>query len=134
MPPTKYVAGQLQGQRRLSIPERLLTKVARRKWVRTKALTLEITSVSLSFIFRHPRLPVMVWIHGGAFSFGSGNAFMYGPDFFMTEKVILVTFNYRMGPLGFLSIGGDGTGNAGLKVTLNTICIDFFYIYSLLSI
>jgi carboxylesterase type B len=57
----------------------------------------------------------MFWIHGGAFSFGSGNAFLYGPDFFMTENVVLVTINYRMGPLGFLSVGGDGTGNAGLK-------------------
>ncbi|XP_037027605.1 venom carboxylesterase-6 isoform X2 [Bradysia coprophila] len=63
----------------------------------------------------HPRLPVMVWLHGGGFSFGSGNAFLYGPDFLVAEDVVLVTLNYRLGPLGFLSVGGDASGNAGLK-------------------
>lgn len=65
----------------------------------------------------HPRLPVMVWLHGGGFSFGSGNAFLYGPDFLVAEDVVLVTLNYRLGPLGFLSVGGDASGNAGLKVS-----------------
>lgn len=64
----------------------------------------------------HPRLPVMVWIHGGGFTFGSGNAFLYGPDYLVAEDVVLVTINYRLGPLGFLSLGsGDASGNAGLK-------------------
>ena len=49
------------------------------------------------------KLPVMVWIHGGAFVFGSG-AF---PDFsgssFAEKQVILVSINYRLGRLGFFA-------------------------------
>ncbi len=49
------------------------------------------------------RLPVMVWIHGGAFVFGSGSA----PDFsgveFAKQGVVLVTFNYRLGRMGFFA-------------------------------
>ncbi len=42
-------------------------------------------------------LPVMVWIHGGAFVGGSGNTSGNG---FATKGVILVSFNYRLGRLG----------------------------------
>jgi para-nitrobenzyl esterase len=49
------------------------------------------------------KFPVMVWIHGGAFVFGSGSS----PDFsgvqFAKQGVILVTFNYRLGRLGFFA-------------------------------
>ncbi|KAK6623051.1 hypothetical protein RUM43_008903 [Polyplax serrata] len=59
---------------------------------------------------------VMVWIHGGGFQMGSGNAEVYGPDFFLDDDVILVTLNYRLGIMGFLSTGtDDAPGNAGLK-------------------
>ncbi|KAJ2951268.1 hypothetical protein O0L34_g5669 [Tuta absoluta] len=61
-------------------------------------------------------LPVMVWIHGGGFVFGSGNDAIYGPEFLVRQGVILVTFNYRLGVLGFLSLDtADVPGNAGLK-------------------
>ena len=50
--------------------------------------------------------PVMVWVHGGMFTFGSGGMEEYGPERFMEEgKVVLVTLNYRLGVLGFLSTG-----------------------------
>jgi carboxylesterase type B len=42
---------------------------------------------------------VMVWIHGGAFTSGSGSSEIYGPEFLLTEDVVLVTFNYRLGIL-----------------------------------
>jgi len=42
-------------------------------------------------------LPVMVWIHGGAFVGGSGNTSGFG---FATKGVILVSINYRLGRLG----------------------------------
>lgn len=86
---------------------------------------------------------VMVWIHGGGFQLGSGNAEIYGPDFFLNDDVVLVTLNYRLGVmgkkfssffpfpagkfsstynnefkffLGFLCTGTeDAPGNAGLK-------------------
>ena len=52
---------------------------------------------------------VMVWIHGGGFVRGNGGKDFYGPDFFMSSEnpVILVTLNYRLGILGFLSLGDD---------------------------
>lgn len=42
--------------------------------------------------------PVMVWIHGGGFTYGGG--LLYGEQFFMDEDVILVTINYRLGVFG----------------------------------
>ncbi|XP_063826463.1 neuroligin-3-like [Ostrinia nubilalis] len=61
-------------------------------------------------------LPVMFYIHGGAFMTGSGNSLVYGPDFIMDKKVILVTTNYRLDALGFLKLDTkDVPGNAGLK-------------------
>lgn len=60
--------------------------------------------------------PVMVWIHGGSFSSGSGDSWVYGPDFFVNENVVLVTINYRLGILGFLGTAdGASQGNYGLK-------------------
>lgn len=63
--------------------------------------------------------PVMVWIHGGGFEMGSGSSPMYTGDRFAREGVVLVTLNYRLGPLGFLELGSladgyRGSGNAGL--------------------
>ncbi|XP_017962236.2 acetylcholinesterase [Drosophila navojoa] len=61
-------------------------------------------------------MPVMVWIHGGGFWFGSGNRDYYFPAQLMQEEVIVVTLNYRLGALGFLSLPEPGIyGNAGLK-------------------
>ncbi|KAM8713978.1 hypothetical protein ACLKA7_014180 [Drosophila subpalustris] len=61
-------------------------------------------------------LPVMVWIHGGGFWFGNGNSDYHFPAQLMQEEVIVVTLNYRLGALGFLSLPGAGIyGNAGLK-------------------
>ena len=61
------------------------------------------------------KMPVMVWIHGGGFTTGSGNPDMYGPEYIMDAEVVLVTLNYRLGPLGFLGMGDDVfPGNLGL--------------------
>lgn len=60
----------------------------------------------------------MVFIHGGAFMYGSGNTDLYGPDFLMQKNAVVVTFNYRLGAFGFLSINNERyriPGNAGLK-------------------
>lgn len=43
------------------------------------------------------KLPVMVWIHGGAFVGGSGNT---SGEQFAKQDVILMSFNYRLGRLG----------------------------------
>ncbi|XP_043225314.1 juvenile hormone esterase-like [Amphibalanus amphitrite] len=63
----------------------------------------------------HPQLPVMVWIHGGAFTLGSGDSDFYGPDYLMDEDVVLVTFNYRLGPFGFFTTeDASAPGNYGM--------------------
>lgn len=42
----------------------------------------------------------MVFIHGGAFNFGSGSLDQYSPDYLLDENVIVVTINYRLNVLG----------------------------------
>ena len=50
------------------------------------------------------KLPVLVWIHGGAFYQGSGGDELYdGADLARRTRMIVVTINYRLGALGFLS-------------------------------
>jgi para-nitrobenzyl esterase len=49
------------------------------------------------------KLPVMVWIHGGAFVFGSGASPDSSGTQFARQGVILITFNYRLGRFGFFA-------------------------------
>jgi para-nitrobenzyl esterase len=49
------------------------------------------------------KLPVMVWIHGGAFVFGSGAMNDFSGSPFAEKGVILVSINYRLGRLGFFA-------------------------------
>ncbi len=58
------------------------------------------------------RRPVMVWIHGGAFTAGSGRNAWYNGSSFARHGVVVVTINYRLGALGFLRLP-DGS-NRGL--------------------
>ena len=65
--------------------------------------------------------PVMVWIHGGAYVFGSGAVSWYdGTRFVQHGDVVIVTINYRLGPFGFLHLADEfgnelaGSGNAGI--------------------
>ncbi|MET1073014.1 MAG: carboxylesterase/lipase family protein [Umezawaea sp.] len=57
--------------------------------------------------------PVMVFIHGGAFTSGSGSIRGYDGTRFARDGVVLVTINYRLGADGFLWLG-DGVPNLGL--------------------
>jgi para-nitrobenzyl esterase len=54
----------------------------------------------------------MVWIHGGAFLFGTGATPWYHGHPFARDDVVLVTINYRLGAFGFLHV--DGQGNNGI--------------------
>ncbi len=45
--------------------------------------------------------PVMVWIHGGAFMFGTSAN--YDPQHIVRKGIVVVTINYRLGVLGFLA-------------------------------
>ncbi len=61
-------------------------------------------------------LPVLFWIHGGAFSSGAGSLDWYsGAAFARRHGVIVVTINYRLGALGWLRIPGISAGNMGLQ-------------------
>ena len=58
--------------------------------------------------------PVMVFIHGGAFLSGSGAYPLYDSAYLSgSEDVVVVTFNYRLGALGFLAGIGGLDGNYG---------------------
>ncbi|XP_052744156.1 esterase E4-like [Bicyclus anynana] len=59
-------------------------------------------------------LPVIVYIHSGAFSGGSGN--MANGNYLARHDVIVINFNYRLGALGFACLGNkEIPGNAALK-------------------
>ncbi|KAI5744568.1 hypothetical protein M8J76_003409 [Diaphorina citri] len=51
------------------------------------------------------KLPVMFLIHGGGFRMGAAN--FYNEKFFMDQNVVLVSINYRLGVLGFLSFADE---------------------------
>lgn len=66
-------------------------------------------------------LPVMVWIYGGAFQWGSSPAYAGDPfvktSMNINQPIIFVSIPYRLGPWGFLggnAIQEEGSGNAGL--------------------
>ena len=65
-------------------------------------------------------MPVMIWIHGGAYITGSSNSVIYDLDSLPQHEIVLVTINYRLGPFGFLKLdeisNGEirSTGNEGL--------------------
>lgn len=52
------------------------------------------------------RRPVLVYIHGGGFSTGSGLVMTLGDRFVAREDVVLVTVNHRLGALGYIYLGG----------------------------
>src|SRR5579859_5071683 len=49
------------------------------------------------------KIPVMVFIHGGSFTGGSGVNALYDGTHFAERGVVLVTVNYRLGRLGFFA-------------------------------
>jgi para-nitrobenzyl esterase len=61
-------------------------------------------------------LAVMVWIHGGAFIMGAGSFPSYDGTAFVTEDVILVTFNYRLGRFGTFAHPALSSEQAGLPL------------------
>ncbi|MDN6747226.1 MAG: carboxylesterase family protein [Brevibacterium sp.] len=60
-------------------------------------------------------LPVVVWIHGGAYVAGAGDAEIYDPHTLVEEQdIIVVSVTYRLGILGFLGTGKPEHSNLGL--------------------
>lgn len=65
-------------------------------------------------------LPVMVWIHGGAYVIGTGGIDMTDGAALARKGAVVVSFNYRLGQLGFFAhpalgkVTADSTANFGL--------------------
>ncbi len=69
--------------------------------------------------------PVMVWIYGGAYTEGGGSTIAYDGTNLARKGAVVVTFNYRLGALGFLShpeltaeSGHNASGNYALMDSL----------------
>jgi para-nitrobenzyl esterase len=65
--------------------------------------------------------PVLVWLHGGAFVFGSGSNFD-GAWLANRGDAVVVTINYRLGPWGFLDLAA--IGGTGLDQSVNVGMLD----------
>jgi len=64
--------------------------------------------------------PVLVWVHGGGFTTGTGASALYDGRHLAAKGVVVVTINYRLGALGLLAhpdlaTNGHGWGNWGLR-------------------
>src|SRR5262245_27054049 len=71
------------------------------------------------------RRAVMFWIYGGAYTEGAGSSPHTDGEALARKGVVLVSFNYRLGPFGFFShpeltreSGHDASGNQGLLDTI----------------
>lgn len=65
-------------------------------------LRLNVYSKNIS---SEARKPVLVFIHSGGFYEGSARSAELGPHYLMEKDIVLVTINYRLAALGFLSTG-----------------------------
>jgi para-nitrobenzyl esterase len=81
-------------------------------------LNLNVWTVTLD---AGARRPVMVWLHGGGFSLGSGGSVRYdGTNLARKHEVVVVTINHRLNLFGFLDLSGIGgeryadAGNVGM--------------------
>lgn len=83
---------------------------------RSESLCVDIFTPGLS-----GRRPVLVWIHGGGFTWGTGGSFLYAGDTLARRgDVVVVTLNYRLGALGALDLASLGLetdipANLGLR-------------------
>ncbi|MFE7096249.1 carboxylesterase/lipase family protein [Streptomyces erythrochromogenes] len=70
------------------------------------------------------RRPVLVWIHGGGFVSGSGSLPGYSGETFARDgDLVVVSINYRIGPLGYLNPDGDDEGaNPWLGDQIAALC------------
>lgn len=63
------------------------------------------------------RKPVLVWIHGGAFTNGAGSIPWYdGSNLVRSGDIVVVTINYRLGAFGY-----RGRDNAGMSDQVNAL-------------
>jgi para-nitrobenzyl esterase len=89
----------------------------RKRHVRGSEDSLTLNVLRPALPSAEPR-PVMVWVHGGAYSFGSSATSLYaGERLARRGDVVVVSLNYRLGALGYLDFSsfGDFDANLGLR-------------------
>ena len=85
-------------------------------------LTLNICSNDIK-----AKNPVMIWIHGGALVTGGSSSIMYDLKYLAKRDIVVVSINYRLGPLGFMRLDEvtegqiQSSGNEGLLDQRNAI-------------
>lgn len=99
-------------------PAPVVTALNRKTPQSEDCLTVNVFTPALDNAAR----PVMVWMHGGGFSAGSGNYLLYdGTNLAKKEDVVVVSVNHRLNIFGFLhleELGGakwEGATNAGIQ-------------------
>uniref|UniRef100_A0A1Y1LPN2 Carboxylic ester hydrolase n=1 Tax=Photinus pyralis TaxID=7054 RepID=A0A1Y1LPN2_PHOPY len=79
-------------------------------------LRLNVYTTKLPSAHHNPKRAVMFYMHPGGFYAFSSVSKWTGPQYYLDQDVVLVTINYRLGSLGFLSTGDRlAPGNNGLK-------------------
>ncbi|WP_415976166.1 carboxylesterase family protein [Rhodococcus sp. 077-4] len=73
-------------------------------------LVLSVTAPSVA-----EELPVMVWLHGGGYVSGGGEAEKYDADELVREGVVVVSVTFRLGGFGYLTPKGSGESNIGVQ-------------------
>ncbi|CAG9762418.1 unnamed protein product [Ceutorhynchus assimilis] len=97
---TQYASGDLLGDEMLGSEDCLYINV----YIPSKAIDPKAN------------LSVLVWIHGGSFTSGNSSYVKFGPDYFLDQNLVFVSFNYRLGIFGFFSTeDGACPGNWGIK-------------------
>ncbi|EZA54385.1 esterase E4 [Ooceraea biroi] len=79
-------------------------------------LRLNVYTTKLPSANNPVKRPVLVFFHPGGFYVFSGQSSNFGPQYLLDKDIVLVTVNYRLATLGFLSTGDSkAPGNLGLK-------------------
>ncbi|MFK4266261.1 carboxylesterase/lipase family protein [Streptomyces milbemycinicus] len=82
-------------------------------WNEDGSLTVNVHTPQRALTGGQPR-PVLVWWHGGGFTSGSGGWDWYdGGRLAALGDIVVVTANYRVGPLGYLYLPQIGAANLG---------------------
>lgn len=88
-------------------------------------LHLNVWRPAVDHGFGVENLPVMVFIYGGGFQIGGGSWFLYEGTDLTRHGVVLVTINYRLGPLGYMAsatlAAEDDDGSTGAYGTLDQV-------------
>jgi para-nitrobenzyl esterase len=100
-------------------PSRLEAVMGRRvpDWDEDGCLTLNVWTPRLPATGSNSgALPVLVWFHGGGFTSGSGGWDWYdGRNLAAAGPIVVVTANYRLGPIGYLYLPDLGIENLGTQ-------------------